>query len=353
MSQAPSVAVCIPTYNQAQYLSHSVSSGCSQNYPNVEVWVSDNASTDETPEVMAQLCQQFPQVRYYRHPQNMGMTANCNWVLSQPDTEFVIRLDSDDAMSPRYVETLVALMQKYPEAGWAHVATQEIDEYGKKRSIRRVARKHEFQNAQDALRAAVSGLRTASSIFLFRAKALQEVGFYGDGHLKYSEDYDLAVRMSDAGYGNIYSDEVLAEYRVWSDTQHTRPKRKGDQLRAYIWIYKKSLFSAFEKRGWDTKVIEKFQKKMALIHAPACFAPIFTKAERAELMGLLKELGDSPTLRFRFFAFSLGLAPFFEWQHHTKLKLKGRVKGWLSKLKRVATYKKPEQIQTGLAEKKA
>ncbi|GAB1544294.1 hypothetical protein NUACC21_69700 [Scytonema sp. NUACC21] len=339
MQELPSVAICIPTYNQAQYLIHSVSSACSQTYPNVEVWVSDNASTDNTPEVMAKLCQQFPQLRYHRHPENMGMMPNCNWVLSQPNAEFVIRLDSDDVVLPSYVETLVALMQKYPEAGWAHVATLEIDQTGKFLSERRVMRKHEFQNADEALRASVSGLRTASSIFMFKAQALREVGFYGDVRLGYSEDYDLAVRMSDAGYGNVYSDTILAEYRVWTDAEHTRPKRKGDQLRAYLWIYNKSLMSAFERRGWDTEIIDKYRRKMALIHAAACFSPIFSKTERAELISLLKELGDSPALRIRLFASSLGLAPVFEWQHHMELKLKGIVKVLLSKIKTITQLK--------------
>ncbi|NEP29786.1 glycosyltransferase family 2 protein, partial [Moorena sp. SIO3I6] len=80
MQDMKPVAICIPTYNQAQYLWESVGSACGQTYPNVEVWVSDDASTDETPEVMAQLCQQFPQVRYYRQPKNLGMAANNNWV---------------------------------------------------------------------------------------------------------------------------------------------------------------------------------------------------------------------------------------------------------------------------------
>ncbi|PMB18100.1 glycosyl transferase [Fischerella thermalis CCMEE 5198] len=333
MPELPSVAICIPTYNQAQYLLESVGTAVAQTYPNVEVWVADNASTDNTPEVMAQLCQQFPQIRYHRHSENLGMTPNCNWVLSQPKTDYVIRLDSDDAIAPRYVETLVALMQKYPEAGWGHVATQEIDERGQKLAIRRVARKHEFQSADEALQASVSGLRTASSIFIFKAQALREVGFYGDGSLKYSEDYDLAVRMSDAGYGNVYSDDILAEYRVWTDTQKIRPKRKGDQLQAYIWIYNKSFIPAFQRRGWDTKAIDKCRQKMALIHAAACFSPIFTTAERAELIALLKELGDSPALRLRLFACSFGLGPMFDWQHHMKLKLKGMIKGWLSWLK--------------------
>jgi glycosyltransferase involved in cell wall biosynthesis len=333
MSQLSSVAICIPTYNQAQYLVYSVGSACSQTYPNVEVWVSDNASTDQTPEVMAQLCKQFPQVRYHRHSKNMGMLANGNWILSQPDTEFVVRLDSDDAVDPRYVETLVALMQEYSEAGWAHVATHEIDEYGQKRCIRRVARNKEFQNADEALRASVSDLRTASSIFMFRAEALRKVGFYGDGNLKYSEDYNLAVRMADAGYGNIYSDDLLAEYRVWRDVNQARPKRKGDQLQAYIWIYKKTLYQAFQKRGWDPKLIERSRKKMARIHAAACFSSIFTEEERGDLIALLKELGDSPALRLRLLALSWGFAPFFSWQLDTSLKLKGLVKDILSRLK--------------------
>lgn len=336
MSDLISVAVCIPTFNQAQYLLDSVGSACRQTYPSVEVWVSDNASTDETPEVMATLCQQFPQVRYHRHLENLGITANCNWVLSQPDTEFVVRLDSDDAIAPCYVETLVALMQKYPEAGWAHVATQEIDEQGKKRAMRRVARQEEFHSPEQGLRASVSGLRTASSIFMFRTEALRKVGFYGDGRLKYSEDYDLAVRIADAGYGDVYSDEVLADYRAWTDASKTRPKRKGDQLQAYIWIYNKSLLPAFQRRGWDTTVIDRYRRKMAIIHAAACFSPIFNEAERAGLIALLKELGDSPALRFRLLASSWGFAPFFDWQHSMKLKLKGTVKGWLSWLKRAS-----------------
>jgi glycosyltransferase involved in cell wall biosynthesis len=333
MSKLSSVAICIPTYNQAQYLVHSVESACSQTYPNVEVWVSDNASTDQTSKVMAQLCEKFPQVRYHRHPENMGMLTNGNWVLSQPDAEFVVRLDSDDSVDPLYVETLVALMQKYPEAGWAHVATHEIDEYGQKRCFRRVARKKEFQNADEALWASVSGLRTASSIFMFKANALREVGFYGDGDLKYSEDYNLAVKMADAGYGNVYSDALLAEYRVWHDANQVRPKRKGDQLQAYIFIYRKTLYDAFQKRGWDTKLIERFRKKMARIHAAACFSPIFTKEEQTKLIALLKELGDSPALRLRLLALSWGFAPFFSWQLDTSLKLKGMVKDFLSRSK--------------------
>ncbi len=168
---------------------------------------------------------------------------------------------------------------------------------------------------------------------MFRADALREVGFYGDGNLKYSEDYNLAVKMADAGYGNVYSDILLAEYRVWHDVNHVRPKRKGDQLQAYIWIYRRTLYDAFQKRGWDPKLIDRFRKKMARIHAASCFSSIFTEREQEELITLLKELGDSPALRLRLLALSWGFAPFFSWQLDTSLKLKGMVKDFLSRLK--------------------
>lgn len=332
MQDTRSVAICIPTFNQAQYLQASVGSACQQTYSNIEVWVSDDASTDETPHVMAQLCQHFPQVHYYRQPQNVGIVGNNNWLLSQPQTDFIIRLDSDDLLMPNYVEQLVNLLQRYPEAGYAHAAVQEIDENGEKQGIRQLARTEEFRNAEKELRAAVSGFRMAANIAMFRASALRQLNFY-EGRPEYTEDYDLIVRIADAGYGNVYTSEVLACYRVWTDSKTVRPRRKSLELRGMIRIYEESLLPAFQRRNWNTKVIAQQRRKLALNHAAFCYRPFFSEAERSELIELLKELGDSPALQMRLWVMSWGLAPFFEWQYAATLKLKGLIKIGLSKLK--------------------
>ncbi|MFQ4145150.1 glycosyltransferase family 2 protein [Chlorogloeopsis sp. ULAP02] len=332
MQELPKVAICIPTYNQAQYLTESVRSACQQTYPNVEVWVSDDGSTDNTPEVMAQLCQQYPQIHYYRQPKNVGIAANNTWLLSQPQTEFIVRLDSDDLLLPSYVETLVPLMQKNPQAGYAHVAIQQINEKGENLSVGRVARKEEFQDADVALQASVTGYRVAANICMFRSTVLKELNYY-DKRPEFVEDYDLAVRIPASGYGNVYVDKILACYRVWTDAKKVRPKRKHLQLKGYIRIFEESLLPAFVNRGWDTKVLKRQRRKFAILHSAYCFLPIYDQQERAELVALLKQLGDSPALRLRLFVLSLGLAPFFEWLHHTELELKGMVKGWLSRLK--------------------
>ncbi|MEG3435926.1 glycosyltransferase family 2 protein [Pannus brasiliensis CCIBt3594] len=331
MRNLPSVAICIPTFNQAQYLPISVGSACQQIYPNIEVWVSDDASTDDTPEVMDRLCEQFPQAHYYRQPKNLGMVGNNNWLLRQLKAEFIVRIDSDDFLLPNYVERLVDLLQKYPDAGYAHTAVWEIDERGEKQGVRQLARIEEFREADKELRAAVSGFRMTANIAMFRSKALQRLNFY-QGRPEFTQDYDLIVRMADAGYGNVYTSEILAGYRVWTDTELIRPRRKRVELQGMIRVYEESLLTAFQKRGWDTKFIEQQRQKLALNHAAFCYNPFFSEAERSELIELLQELGDSPALQIRLWTMRLGLAPFWEWQYQTLLKLKALVKFWLHKL---------------------
>ena len=66
------VAVCIGTYNQAQYLRECIESALAQTYPIQEIWVSDDASTDNTPQVMEEICKLHPMVHYFGSPWNLG-----------------------------------------------------------------------------------------------------------------------------------------------------------------------------------------------------------------------------------------------------------------------------------------
>ncbi len=332
MTVSATVAVCIPTYNQSRYLVESVTSACSQTHPGVEVWVSDDASTDDTAAVLARLARTYPQLRYHSQPRNLNIAANNTWLMAQPQTEFVIRLDSDDIMEPRYVETLLPLMLAYPSAGYGHSAVRVIDEDGAFLSVTRVARATGFHTADQALRDAVTGYRVAANIVMFRAAALRELDYYRD-RPDFVEDYDLAVRMPDAGYGNIYCDETLARYRVWSDPRHVRSKRKGLQLRGYIRIFDEALEPAFRRRGWDTKPLSRSRATIAVRHAPNCFSPQYTPAERAELVALLCRLGgsSSPALRLRLLALRLGLRPFFERRLAVMKALRNFVKSALSR----------------------
>ena len=53
---------------------------------------------------MAKICARSTIVRYYKQPKNLGLSENLSWVLAQPQTDLVVRLDSDDRLEPEYVE---------------------------------------------------------------------------------------------------------------------------------------------------------------------------------------------------------------------------------------------------------
>lgn len=326
------VAICIPTYNQAKYLADAVSSACQQTYPNVEVWVSDDASTDDTPEIMTNLCQQG-QIIYHRHPHNLGVAANNNWLLSQPQTEFIVRLDSDDLLAPGYVESLLKLLSEHPKAAFAHAAVQEIDAQGKPTRVRHLGGRDRFQTAEDALRASVCGYRVAANICIFRSVVLHQLGVYRPD-MNFCEDWDLSVRIADAGWGNVYSPEVLASYRFWVDVGRVRAKRKETELRGMIQLFEESLEPAYDRRGWDTTAILRQRSRLAIAHAIALDSPAFTPAERETLKELLEKLGDSPALQRRIKLLGWGFGSIFRFSNQLQLKLKDSFKQWLSRLRK-------------------
>ena len=305
----PSVGICIPTYNQAAFLRLSVASALCQTYRGpLEVWVGDDASTDDTDVVLGELTDGHANVHVVRNSANVGIAENVNRLLRQPKTDLIVRLDSDDLLKPEYVERLGALMAATPLAGYGHTQVEEIDESGRVVRVRRLRRDTGLQEAEAALRASLSGYRTVANILMFRRSALEQLS-YCDGRPEYVEDYDLAVRMADAGYGNIFVAETLASYRVWADAAGLRARRKGLQLDGYRRIFDETFTPAWERRGWDRRQLARRRNRLAALHCASCFAPQYAPQERDELVALLLRLGSGVRVRIRICLCRVGLTP--------------------------------------------
>jgi glycosyltransferase involved in cell wall biosynthesis len=327
----PSVAICIPTYNQSQYLRLAVASARAQDYAGpLEVWVADDASSDDTGAVLTKLEAEDDRLRAIRQPRNLGLAANVSMLMRSPQTDYLIRLDSDDELDPGFASRLVGLMEANPEAGYGHSAVVELDRDGGTGDNRQLARSTGYQPADEALRAAVSGYRTVANILIFRRDAVERLNFY-EGRPESAEDYDLAVRIADAGYGNVYADEPLARYRVWEDKGGVRSRRKGLQLDGYLRIFVESMEPAWRRRGWDLKPLRRQRRWLAVHHCAHCFGPQYSAEERRQLVAQLIELGDGPRLRLRIKLCEAGLGPALERGSH----LRGRVK---SRLKALVKY---------------
>ncbi|MEU6661071.1 glycosyltransferase family 2 protein [Streptomyces sp. NPDC046821] len=107
--QKPDVTVTVIVYNDAERLPRAVASVLAQTHANVEVVISDDHSTDATPEVARRLAASDPRVRYLRLPENSGgCSAPRNRALEIAHAPYLMFLDSDDELPPRAVELLLA-----------------------------------------------------------------------------------------------------------------------------------------------------------------------------------------------------------------------------------------------------
>ena len=111
-SELPIVSVMIPTYNQSQFITEAVASALRIGYPNLEVVVTDDCSTDDTQHVLQQM-DGIDRVRYVRNTQNLGRVGNYhNTVHNVAKGDWCINLDGDDYYtSESFISDAMSLIQ--------------------------------------------------------------------------------------------------------------------------------------------------------------------------------------------------------------------------------------------------
>ena len=291
-----SVSICIPTYNQADYVEATVRSAAEQRPRPLEIIVSNDCSTDGTAAILDRLAGEYDFLRVIHQPQNLGIGANVDGLLREGRGDYIVKLDSDDLLRPGYLAELSAALDAHPTAGYAHGQVQEIDEAGQPTRLRTLYRPAGFETAEESLRKSVSGYRVAANILMYRRTALERAGYVNRG-MTFAEDYYLCVGIQDAGFGNVYVDRTLAEYRVWSDAGNLRQRRKQVEVEGLIRVFGERLRPAFERRGWPTEPIAQQRAKFAITHAAALGLPIFTEAEKDKLAATLLRLSDDSAVR--------------------------------------------------------
>jgi glycosyltransferase involved in cell wall biosynthesis len=112
---APLVSIGIPTYNRERLIGRAIESALHQDYLNIEIVISDNASTDSTPEVCRRYAQTQPNVRYVRQPRNLGATRNFDAVLEQTSGQYFMWLGDDDWLDPNYVRLALSRLETDPQ----------------------------------------------------------------------------------------------------------------------------------------------------------------------------------------------------------------------------------------------
>jgi len=174
----PRVSIGVPVYNGARYLEQALESLLAQTYRDIEIVVSDNASTDGTQEIIRRVADQDPRVRYSLNDTNRGLVWNHRRVMAMSRGEYFMFAPHDDWFAREYVETCVAALDAHPSATYALAETILVDadglEVGRERLRQRVSDPSPSVRFWDLL--VVQG--GVNWYGMFRRRILFEIGRY-------------------------------------------------------------------------------------------------------------------------------------------------------------------------------
>jgi glycosyltransferase involved in cell wall biosynthesis len=222
----PTFSVVMPAHNAAATVEAAIRSVLLQSVQDFELIVTDDGSTDDTAARASSL--NDPRIRVIRQD-GAGPSAARNAAIAVARGRFVSMIDSDDLWMPRYLETMGKALDENPQAGLAYANAWVLDEATGR--IRRKTHMDTQSSVQRPVGTTILVSRLVDENFIFglatvRRSVLEQVGCY-DERLGYGEDFELWLRIVEAGFGAVRVPEPLAVYR-----RHSR-SRTNQILRAH------------------------------------------------------------------------------------------------------------------------
>lgn len=212
----PLVSVCIPAYNNADYISETIDCILNQTYKNIELVICDDHSTDKTVEVIQSYSD--PRVKLFLNEKNLGMSGNWNNCLNHCTGEFIKLICADDMLANDALEKEVMALINHPSAVMSESDTQFRDLQGNTKGSYTRYKKSGLVDGKVIARAGLfsRNLFGAPLNNTFRRSVLEQVhGF--DPSFKYILDYDFWVSI--ACLGDVYIiHEPLNYFRLRSDS---------------------------------------------------------------------------------------------------------------------------------------
>jgi len=239
-SSLPLVSIGIPTFNSARYLRQCLDSVALQRYKNIEVILSDNASTDDTNDILRDYVNRYG-YRLYLNETNIGAGANFNRLISLAKGEYIAIYHADDVYHEAIVEESVKVLQNDLTIGLVGSMGSVIDSNGKfnydiqlhdeLRSLNKTV-----YSFDEALLGAIRNMFVTPTIMV-RAKAYQELGDFDYKKYKSACDYEMWLRIA-RKYQVAVIDKKLINYRIHEGQGSEHEVRKNIEIPDILWVLK-------------------------------------------------------------------------------------------------------------------
>jgi glycosyltransferase involved in cell wall biosynthesis len=183
------VSIIIPTYNRGYILETTIDSVLSQEYPDFEILIVDDGSTDSTEEIVRS--KKDARISYIKHDRNKGISSSRNTGLRKARGEYMAFLDSDDLWYPQKLVKQIEVFIKYPKADF--VFTNGY--YKKEGDLLFKTDKGSSFLAQDENHFPLKDIVTLPSSWMFRKSVFEKTGGFDESFFRW-EDGDFFVRAA-------------------------------------------------------------------------------------------------------------------------------------------------------------
>lgn len=234
------VTIAIPTFNRVGYLRTSVDSALAQTYPNLEIVISDNCSTDGTADYLATL--DDPRIVVLRQPRNLGMIGNWNECLRRATGEYFLLLSDDDLLEPQAIERLVSAIERAPapeEIAFSHCRCWVIDKDGNPINLDPIG--PDLEHINDFVLAYYLKRRECHPCgTLLRTEDVRLIGGYTQGDAKLYVDAIVWSRILQKRRTVSFVPEPFSRYRAYGSNLTTSSQvevsQKDYRILGRVWI---------------------------------------------------------------------------------------------------------------------
>jgi O-antigen biosynthesis protein len=241
MDPLPLVTVIITTYNYAHTVGVAIDSALAQDYPQLEVLVVDNASTDST----LQLVERYradPRFRYVRNESNIGMVPNHNKGLRESRGAYVLFLSADDFLLPGHILRSYRFLRDHPDIDVLYASTFFVDEAG--HFIGQRSMSGQPFGAYVGGRNEFAGLLAEGCYICFPTMLMRRDLYDRFGELDEeikAADYEIVLRWAANGVRFAYLPEPNCGVRLHSSQQSSPQNYIADagDIREFLYLIKK------------------------------------------------------------------------------------------------------------------
>ncbi len=243
----PRVSVIVPNYNHAQYLPERLDSILQQSFGDFELLLLDDASTDQSAEILAATAASEPRARFLPNQKNSGSPfAQWNRGAAEAKGEYLWIAESDDRAHPELLTTLVEMLDRDPSLGLAYAQSMQIDAQGAELYSYRENLAFIYPDSDWSRDFRIDGrvacrrwlvyhnpLPNASGI-LFRRSAYEAVGG-AEEKMRLNGDWYLYVKLL-LRYDLAFCARELNYFRVHRQSQRSRSRKNASVYQELLLI---------------------------------------------------------------------------------------------------------------------